>query len=96
MFVSGRPDSDSPHVALAASWINAGQALRRAQDIGLHVSQWPSVLGENSVDIYVWFVEITKATSAQPASERDQKAGLVVCLRARPRAFDGLRATKRN
>src|SRR5882672_3374111 len=24
--------------ALATSWINAGQALRRAQDLGLHVS----------------------------------------------------------
>ena len=29
-------DMISPHLALATSWINAGQALRRAQDIGLH------------------------------------------------------------
>lgn len=34
---SGVTDLVLPPVALATSWINAGQALRRAQDIGLHV-----------------------------------------------------------
>lgn len=76
---SGATDPDFLRVALATSWINAGQALRRAQDIGLHVRRRSPALFA-FYDTLPRALEITEETSTQFTSERDPKAGLVVCI----------------
>ena len=85
-------------VALATSWINAGQALRRAQDIGLHVRGGSHDLTTTCVNLTMGacFVAIAEEASTPFSSERDQKASLVVCVWARSRFVDGPWSAKWN
>ena len=67
-------------IALATSWINAGQALRRAQDIGLHVRGGPRALAiiYRFLTTGARFVAITEEAPTPFSPEGDQKASMVV------------------